>query len=174
MLYTSPWSRFELTTSVLIGFRVVPVPNQSGPSRSDPCRSASVFHYCVYMSFFLKYIIYFRFCNISVWWGVTFRKEIKSWQLSMPSVPITTNVSLNLTQAIQHYVIVCQWLVTGQWFSPGTPVSSTNKTDCHIKVKYWRQKIIFFSIAEGGAKIFGVFRVKNHDFTPKNHIFFQF
>ena len=25
--------------------------------------------------------------------------------------------------------------------------------------------------AEGGAKIFGVFRVKNHDFTPKNPIF---
>ena len=24
---------------------------------------------------------------------------------------------------------------------------------------------------EGGAKIFGVFRVKNHDFAPKNHIF---
>ena len=32
---------------------------------------------------------------------------------------------------------------------------------------------------EGGSKIFrvfrfGIFRVKNHDFTPKNHIFFQF
>ena len=26
---------------------------------------------------------------------------------------------------------VCYWLVTGQWFSPGTPVSSTNKTDRH-------------------------------------------
>ena len=25
--------------------------------------------------------------------------------------------------------------------------------------------------SEGGAKIVGVFRVKNHDFTPKNHIF---
>ena len=25
--------------------------------------------------------------------------------------------------------------------------------------------------AEGGAKFFGVFRVKNHDFMPKNHIF---
>jgi hypothetical protein len=25
--------------------------------------------------------------------------------------------------------------------------------------------------AEGGAKIVGVFRVKNHDFTPKNRIF---
>ena len=28
--------------------------------------------------------------------------------------------------------------------------------------------------AEGGSKIFGVFRVKNHDFTPKNHIFSNF
>ena len=26
---------------------------------------------------------------------------------------------------------VCQWLVTGWWFSPGTLVSSTNKTDHH-------------------------------------------
>jgi hypothetical protein len=26
---------------------------------------------------------------------------------------------------------VCQWLATGLWFSPGTPVSSTNKTDHH-------------------------------------------
>jgi hypothetical protein len=25
--------------------------------------------------------------------------------------------------------------------------------------------------AEGGAKNVGVFRAKNHDFTPKNHIF---
>ena len=28
--------------------------------------------------------------------------------------------------------------------------------------------------AEGGAKIVGVFRLKNHDFTPKNHIFSNF
>jgi hypothetical protein len=28
--------------------------------------------------------------------------------------------------------------------------------------------------AEGGANIFGVFRVKNLDFTPKNHIFSNF
>ena len=27
--------------------------------------------------------------------------------------------------------------------------------------------------AEGGAKIFGVFRVKNHDFTTKKSYFFQ-
>ena len=26
---------------------------------------------------------------------------------------------------------VCQWLATGLWFSPGTPVSFTNKVDRH-------------------------------------------
>ena len=26
---------------------------------------------------------------------------------------------------------VCQWFATGRWFSPGPPVSSTNKTDRH-------------------------------------------
>ena len=36
------------------------------------------------------------------------------------------------------------------------------------------KKIRFFPNAEGSAKIFGVFRVKNHDFTPKNHIFSNF
>ena len=40
------------------------------------------------------------------------------------------------------------------------------------KSRFYAKKIIFFPIAEGGTKIFGVFRVKNHDFTPKNHIFF--
>jgi hypothetical protein len=34
-------------------------------------------------------------------------------------------------------------------------------------LKKWRR-------AEGGAKIFGIFRVKNHDFTAKNHIFSNF
>jgi hypothetical protein len=29
------------------------------------------------------------------------------------------------------YDIVCQSLAAGRWFSPGTPVSSTNKTDRH-------------------------------------------
>jgi len=36
---------------------------------------------------------------------------------------------------MQHDVIrcdtACQSPAAGQWFSPGTPVSSTNKTDCH-------------------------------------------
>ena len=43
-----------------------------------------------------------------------------------------------------------------------------------VKNHDFTPKIIFFPIAEGGAKIFWVFRVKNHDFTPKNHIFSNF
>ena len=42
------------------------------------------------------------------------------------------------------------------------------------KSRFYVKKIIFFPITEGGAKIVGVFRVKNHDFTPKNHIFSNF
>ena len=34
-------------------------------------------------------------------------------------------------------------------------------------LKKWRR-------AEGGAKILRIFRVKNHDFTAKNHIFSNF
>ena len=40
------------------------------------------------------------------------------------------------------------------------------------KSRFYGKKIIFFPTAEGGAKIVWVFRVKNHDSTPKNHIFF--
>ena len=48
----------------------------------------------------------------------------------MQSVPIPTNSGE--VYAIQHYTMkFCQWLVAGQWFSPGTPVSSTNETDRH-------------------------------------------
>ena len=52
------------------------------------------------------------------------------------SVSITTNVvSSNLTHgevySIQHYVIKFISL----WFSLGTPMSSTNKTDCHNRTK---------------------------------------
>ena len=37
--------------------------------------------------------------------------------------------------SIQHCDKVCQWLAAVQWFSPGTSVSSTNKTDRHDIIK---------------------------------------
>ena len=44
------------------------------------------------------------------WWGVLTHGEVYS---------------------MQHYVIKFVWIVTGRWFSHGTLVSSTNKTDHH-------------------------------------------
>ena len=41
------------------------------------------------------------------------------------------------------------------------------------KIMILHKKIIFFPIAEGGAKICGVFRVQNHNFSPKKSYFFQ-
>jgi hypothetical protein len=48
--------------------------------------------------------------------------------------PLTLWVRISL----RRYVLdttsrekVCQWLAAGRWFSPGTAVSSTNKTDHH-------------------------------------------
>jgi hypothetical protein len=73
------------------------------------------------------------------------------------SVPFTTKVvSSNLVHgevySIPYYMIVCQLHATGRWFSAGTPVSFTNKTD---PPRYnW-------NIAKSG--------VKHHN--PKPHIF---
>jgi hypothetical protein len=48
--------------------------------------------------------------------------------------PLTlwVRIPLRLGKPIQHYVIqVCECLAAGLWFSLGTLVSSTNKTDHH-------------------------------------------
>ena len=65
---------------------------------------------------------------VIVWW--------LNLQLPVYSVPITTEVvSSNPVQAkCTIYTIcdrLCQRFATGRRFSPGTPVSSTNKTDLH-------------------------------------------
>ena len=56
-------------------------------------------------------------------------------QLPMQSVPITTDVvGSTPAQGWSAALLcnkVCQWLAAGRWFSPGSPVSSINKTDRH-------------------------------------------
>ena len=49
---------------------------------------------------------------------------------------VSSNHAHGEVYLIQHYVVKkIQWLATGRWFSPGTPVSSTNKTDRHDIIK---------------------------------------
>ena len=48
----------------------------------------------------------------------------------MQSMPITTNVVSSIrARCITLCDEVCEWLSAGRWFSPGTPVSSTNQTN---------------------------------------------
>jgi hypothetical protein len=41
------------------------------------------------------------------------------------------------------------------------------------KSRFYAKKSFFFQLRREARKLLGVFRVKNHDFTPKNHFFFQ-
>ena len=72
---------------------------------------------------------------------------------------------------------VCQWLAAGRWFSPGTHVSSTNRTDCHditeilLKVA-WNTKnqpsqTNYFS-PQGTTITYKVRRCWHH--LPTNHV----
>jgi hypothetical protein len=49
--------------------------------------------------------------------------------------PINSLILKHITNVVQFYyktrLYHCQWLVTGRWFYPGPPVSSTNKNDRH-------------------------------------------
>jgi hypothetical protein len=64
---------------------------------------------------------------------------------------------------------------TGMGFEPPSPsvVRCTPGADPGFQVRGGAH-LKKLCRAEGGAKIFGVFRVKNHDFMPKNHIFSNF
>jgi hypothetical protein len=52
-------------------------------------------------------------------------------------LPLTLCVRITLWRGlldITLYDKVCSWLVAGRWFSPGTPVSSTNIADHHFYI----------------------------------------
>ena len=63
------------------------------------------------------------------WWHITFHKTRKVFPIQR---------TFNLLRCSWRGVLdttlcdhVCRWLAAGRWFSPGTPISFTNKTDPH-------------------------------------------
>jgi hypothetical protein len=85
--------------------------------------------------------------NILSWWYALIAQvvvnptTIRSW----PWQPLNQHLPFSKVWTLQEHdnsfntlkdkfwynVFVCQWLTTGRWFSPGTPVSFTNKNDHH-------------------------------------------
>jgi hypothetical protein len=61
--------------------------------------------------------------------------------------PLTVWVRIPLRQGVLDITLcdkVCQWLTTGRWFSLGTPVSSTNKTDRHDSMPIYPLQRVFY------------------------------
>ena len=59
-------------------------------------------------------------------------------EVSQALVSYIANKYIYETSACVRYTLcdkVCQWLATGRWFSPGTLVSSTNKTYHHDRTE---------------------------------------
>jgi len=61
---------------------------------------------------------------------------------------------------------VCQWLTTGRWFSPDTPVSSTNKTDHHDIIEILL-KVAFNTINPTRT----IFVTKQYPFIDRKNVF---
>jgi len=56
----------------------------------------------------------------------------------------------------------CQWLATGRWFSPGPPVFSTNKTECHDIIEILL-KMALNPIKQAASCIANIKYIKNKD-----------
>jgi hypothetical protein len=109
MLYTSLWSRFELTTSVVIG------TDCTGSCKSN-------YHMITTMTapIIIAYMISYMTSHIS------YLISYGSWIYKMLWVRIL--IRERCTTLCDK---VFQWLVTGRWFSPGTLFSNTNTTGHH-------------------------------------------
>ena len=88
----------------------------------------------------IKYMyLYYLFCL----WSKLSQWQVPSWLYgswiynylcNQCLSPLTLSVRIQLWRCALATTLcdkVCQWLATGLWFSPGTLVSSTNKTDLH-------------------------------------------
>ena len=67
-------------------------------------------------------------------WSWSYDIWINNYLCNQYLSPLTLWVRILLRRDVLDTTLcdkVCQWHATGQWFSPGTPVSSTNKTDRH-------------------------------------------
>ena len=87
--------------------------------------------------------IYFRVSNKTMYssnirkglsWSWSYGSWIYNYLCNQCLSPLTLRVRIPFMQGVLNTTLcvkVCQWLAAGRWFSPGTPVSSTNKTDRH-------------------------------------------
>ena len=72
--------------------------------------------------------------NRGLLWSWSYGSWIYNYLCNQCLSPLTLWVKILLRQGVLDTTLsdkVCQLLAADWWFSQGTPVSSTNKTDCH-------------------------------------------
>jgi hypothetical protein len=99
--------------------------------------------------------------------------------------PLTLWVCILLRRGVLDKTLcnkVCQLLVAGLWFPPGTPVCSTKKTDCHDKTEIFlyvalntktKTKPIYPNISQVYAKLESNSSIQKLLLWSKNHFFYK-
>ena len=82
------------------------------------------------------YICTNQFVNFIHMGGCRGRDRMVVWCNQCLSPPKLWVWTLFMARCTRYIFLLCdnvfQWLVTCRWFSPGTLLSSTDKTDCHV------------------------------------------
>ena len=125
-----------------------------------------------------QHLTYIKICNMSINLVSHVSNSASCLLLGICSLLVASLIPLDMKGVIENRIIhISKWhKLSYAGADPGFQVRGARKCWGYFvwKITILRQKIIFFPIAEEGAKNVGVFRVKNHDYTPKNHIFSNF
>ena len=76
----------------------------------------------------------FMLFNRGVSWSWTYGSLVYNYICNQCLSPLTSWVRISLKRSVLDTTLcdkVCRWLATGRWYFPGSPVSTTNKTDRH-------------------------------------------
>ena len=113
---------------------------------------------------------------------ITFSMRGPSWPWSYGSLiyyylcnkclsPLRLRVRIPLRQGRLNTTLcdkVWQWLVTGRWFSPGTPVSSTNKTDRYDMTEILLKVALLYRYIMFGRGICKIYQSRDEKFPEPN------
>jgi hypothetical protein len=88
----------------------------------------SIVNVTVHVSIIIEFLIFYSGLS----WSLSYGSWMYNYLCNQCLSPLTLWVRIPLRRGVLDttlYDTVCQWIAAGQWFSPGTSVSSTNKTD---------------------------------------------
>ena len=112
-----------------------------------PKKNIDCSKFCIYLNF--RYSIIWTFRTLYVFqnqlqntrgalWSWSYGSWIYNYLCNQCISPVKLWFWIPLMERFTRFTTlcdkVCQWLATGRWFSLGSPVSSTNKTEILLKV----------------------------------------